>query len=326
MKKTLFLLSVLILSIGLFGQTTNKDVIVNKAAPLIHANGTGAVIKWYNTTVTESGGKLTSSGLMVAPNWIQGYTSTVSAGTTLTLTSTSTHLQFITGSTTHIIVLPVVSTLALGHQFYIINNSTGLVTVNSSGGNLLTVMASGTRLRCSCVLITGTDASSWSFYYQAINAASGKKLTINNTLAITGTDATTMTFPTTNATIARTDAAQTFTGTQTFGTVIAGTLSSTQLTLSTDTCKGGGRVKAVGAIGMVRVTAACVMQGLSGGVSGQLLTILNTTATTLTLTHNGTGTQKIMVQGAADLSLTVQYQAVILQFDGTNWYVVGKNF
>lgn len=47
--------------------------------------------------------------------------------------------------------------------------------------------------------------------------ANGKTLTVNNSLTLNGTDATTMTFPSTSATIARTDAAQTFTGVQTFG-------------------------------------------------------------------------------------------------------------
>jgi hypothetical protein len=51
--------------------------------------------------------------------------------------------------------------------------------------------------------------------------ADGKTLTANKTLTLDGTDSTTMTFPTTSATIARTDAAQTFTGAQTFSTAIA---------------------------------------------------------------------------------------------------------
>jgi len=48
-----------------------------------------------------------------------------------------------------------------------------------------------------------------------LTIANGKTLTANNTLTLAGTDATTQTFPTTSATIARTDAAQTFTGVQT---------------------------------------------------------------------------------------------------------------
>lgn len=51
-----------------------------------------------------------------------------------------------------------------------------------------------------------------------ISIAATKTFTANNSLTLSGTDGTTMTFPTTTATIARTDAAQTFTGTQTFST------------------------------------------------------------------------------------------------------------
>ncbi len=45
--------------------------------------------------------------------------------------------------------------------------------------------------------------------------ADGKTFTVNQTLTLTGTTGTTMTFPATSATIARTDAANTFTGVQT---------------------------------------------------------------------------------------------------------------
>jgi hypothetical protein len=59
-----------------------------------------------------------------------------------------------------------------------------------------------------------------------LSVASGKTLTVNNSLTLTGTDATTMTFPTTSATIARTDAAQTFTGNQAINGTITQTSSS----------------------------------------------------------------------------------------------------
>ncbi len=49
--------------------------------------------------------------------------------------------------------------------------------------------------------------------------ADGKTLTVSKSLTLAGTDTTTMTFPATSATIARTDAANTFTGVQTFNSV-----------------------------------------------------------------------------------------------------------
>lgn len=48
-----------------------------------------------------------------------------------------------------------------------------------------------------------------------LSIAAGKTLTVSKALTLDGTDSTTMTFPTTSATVARTDAANTFTGNQT---------------------------------------------------------------------------------------------------------------
>lgn len=54
----------------------------------------------------------------------------------------------------------------------------------------------------------------------------GKTLTANNTLTLAGTDSTVMTFPSTSATIARTDAAQTFVGTNIFpGLTLSGSVN-----------------------------------------------------------------------------------------------------
>ena len=58
-----------------------------------------------------------------------------------------------------------------------------------------------------------------------LTIADGKTLTASNSITLSGTDATSMTFPSSNATIARTDAAQTFTGIQTFGDIIANSVS-----------------------------------------------------------------------------------------------------
>ena len=52
--------------------------------------------------------------------------------------------------------------------------------------------------------------------YNGLSITAGKTPAITNSITFSGTDGTTMTFPTTSATIARTDALQTFTGVQTF--------------------------------------------------------------------------------------------------------------
>src|ERR1022692_1221061 len=92
------------------------------------------------------------------------FTSTATAAGTTTLTAISTVNQFFTGTTTQTVVLPVTSTLPLGQPFQITNNSTGTVTVNSSGGNLVVSLPAGAQSTETCILLTGTTAASWSVY------------------------------------------------------------------------------------------------------------------------------------------------------------------
>jgi hypothetical protein len=61
--------------------------------------------------------------------------------------------------------LPVTSTLTLGHSFEVINNSSGVVTVQSSGTNALQAMAASSVLRVKCIAITGTGTASWTWEY-----------------------------------------------------------------------------------------------------------------------------------------------------------------
>jgi hypothetical protein len=93
---------------------------------------------------------------------ITGYTTTATAAGTTTLTVASNSYQYFTGSTTQTIVMPVTSTLELGRTWVIVNNSTGALTVNSSGGNLIVTVPPGGGMAVQCILLTGTTAASWS--------------------------------------------------------------------------------------------------------------------------------------------------------------------
>lgn len=95
-----------------------------------------------------------------------GYSTTATAAGTTTLTVASTSFQYFTGSTTQTVVMPVVTTLALGMAWVIVNNSTGVVTVNSSGGNLIATVAAGQNVTIQCILLTGTTAASWNAHRQ----------------------------------------------------------------------------------------------------------------------------------------------------------------
>lgn len=102
-----------------------------------------------------------------------GYTTTATAAGTTTLTTASTYAQFFTGTTTQTVVLPVTSTLVLGRSYYINNNSTGVVTVQSSGLNTIATLPANTSWLFVCVLITGTTAASWDADFAGATTVTG---------------------------------------------------------------------------------------------------------------------------------------------------------
>lgn len=104
---------------------------------------------------------------------LDAFSTTATAAGTTTLTVSSTRWQVFTGSTTQTVVLPVASTLATGQSFKVVNQSTGVVTVQSSGGNTVQAMAASSYAEFVCVLTSGTTAASWAVNYSVNNAGGG---------------------------------------------------------------------------------------------------------------------------------------------------------
>lgn len=135
--------------------------------------------RWLIGTSTDDGSNLVqvNGGLQASristPNFALGYTSTATSNGTLVLTSSSNNQQFFTGTSNHTVVLPVASTMVVGQRFIIENNSTGTVTVNSSGGNQVVQIVSGASVKVTCVLASGTTASSWDFEYVGFATVTG---------------------------------------------------------------------------------------------------------------------------------------------------------
>ncbi len=96
--------------------------------------------------------------------------------------------------------------------------STGVTSVTGTA-NQITVSAATGAVTFSIPtnpVFSGTALT----FPGTLSIVSGKTATVNKTLTFDGTDSTTMTFPATSATIARTDAAQTFTGSQTIAALV----------------------------------------------------------------------------------------------------------
>lgn len=125
-----------------------------------------------------------------------GYTTTVTAAGTTTLTNASNNQQVFTGATTQTVVMPVATTMTVGTRYLIENNSTGTVTVNSSGGNLISTVLSGSSIKVTSILASGTTAASWDAEYVGFNTVTG---TGANVLAASPTLTGTVTLPSTTS-------------------------------------------------------------------------------------------------------------------------------
>lgn len=145
---------------------TTAQTLTNKtltspvlATPVINGatSGTGVSTTAAASTLMQRG----ASGNAQANVFVPSYTSTATAAGTTTLTVASTQLQKFTGTTTQTVLLPVVSTLVIGHTFELNNQSTGAVTIESSGGNVVAVLAPGAFATVNSNSTTGTTAASW---------------------------------------------------------------------------------------------------------------------------------------------------------------------
>jgi len=131
---------------------------------LTPASATAGAITLAGTLALANGGTGKTTAPAALANLL-GLTTTATGGATTTLTATSTTQQLFTGTTTQTVVMPDVTTLALGWYYEINNNSTGNLTVNSSGGNLICTIYPNTAVHLMCVAITGTTAASWDYDY-----------------------------------------------------------------------------------------------------------------------------------------------------------------
>jgi hypothetical protein len=144
---------------------TNNSVDVGLAGQ----TGTGSFVGSIAPTLSS----LTVTGNTSGNSFTSAYATTATAAATTTLLVGSTQQQYFTGSTTQTVLLPVTSTLALGQSYYIVNNSSGVVTVESSGANSIKAMAANSTLLVTVISTSGTTAASWNYVYSLKSPASG---------------------------------------------------------------------------------------------------------------------------------------------------------
>lgn len=229
----------------------------------------------------------------------------VQGGITKKLTNA---LLFSTTSLASATGLPIVAgttgtlSVARGGTGVTTSTGSGNVVLSNSPTLVTPVLGAATATTINNVTITANAAT--------LTIASGKTLTANHSLTLAGTDSTTMTFPSTSATIARTDAAQTFSGNQTFsGAFIQGVQA----------LSGAGAVNVTQPVTKFTSTATGNALTLADGVEGQIKTIVYVAeaagADTGILTPTNLGAYTTITFNAVG-------DACILQFLGTEWWVI----
>jgi hypothetical protein len=151
-------------NVGSFGTAAN--------IPSVTVNGKGLVTAASNIAATPTPAASIFSAWDANKNFsangfIEGFTTTATAAGTTTLVVGSTQLQYFTGSSTQTVKLPTTSVVA-GAQYIVTNLSTGSVTVQSSGANTITTMASKTTAIFTALVAIPTTAANWNSAYQAL--------------------------------------------------------------------------------------------------------------------------------------------------------------
>lgn len=161
---------------GQYLRGNGTDVVMSaiQAAdvPTLNQNTTGTAANVTGTVAIANGGTGKTTAPAAMAN-LMGYTTTATAAGTTTLTNTSSYYQVFTGTTTQTITLPVTSTLQTGWTFHICNNSTGNLTVNSSGAALVITVLPGTTVMVTCIGTTLTTAADWEAGYTDFSTVTG---------------------------------------------------------------------------------------------------------------------------------------------------------
>ena len=208
--------------LSMSGTTLNVTTNANLTGPITSVGNATAIASQTGTGTTFV---MAASPVLVTPTLgvalatsLNGntftagtYTLTGAAGKTFTFNKT---MSFTAADDTGVYTLPTGTKTLVDSTVGTLSSLTSIGTIGTGvwQGTVVGSTYGGTGINnAGRTLTLNTNSGTLAF------SAASKTLTVSNSLTLAGTDSTVMTFPSTSATIARTDAANTFTGTQSFG-------------------------------------------------------------------------------------------------------------
>lgn len=175
------------------------------------------------------------------------------------------------------------------------------LTITANGTNTLNISAGKTVVHTAGTTFAGTD---------------GKTLTVSNSLTLAGTDSTVMTFPTTSATIARTDAANTFTGVQTMTSPVLNTSTQTPLVIGGTGTTSTLLLRSTSGSGTTGADVV-IQTGANGGT--EVGRFYNSGIVTTALQSGARAYRNTSVQ-----SIPGSFAQTKIQFNAENWDIQGE--
>jgi uncharacterized protein YfiM (DUF2279 family) len=296
-------------SLNLSGLTASQAVVTDGSKNLSSFAYTNAATG--STLVARD-----SNANTTVNNLIRSYATTVTAAGSTTLTVGSAYQQFFTGSTTQTVVLPLSSTLAVGQSFQITNLSSGALTINSSGSNLVATVAASSTTTVVCILNNGdTTAAAWALLSSSSSGGlSGS--TITNGPA-------TLTLPTTTDTLVGRGTTDTLSN-KTFVAPVLGAATGTSLNLSSLSASQAVVTDGSSNLASLLYTAAATASAIvsrDGNANSTVNNLIESYATTVT----AAGTTTLTVASAFQQFFTgTTTQNVVLPVVST--LVVGQTY
>lgn len=242
------------------GINTSGDVVASA----------GRFIYWTNNNYLYS----VSNGILDILPWsgttqelrFGGVAAINKSGAAITFTGSGANLTAlnsanITASTTNVLGI---GTIELGHATQnTLSASGGVLSIEGKTvldqTNTLTGITNKTFVAPVLGAATATSINGLQLTSStgAITITNGKTLSVANTITFTGTDGTTYALPTTGSpVIARTDAAQTFTGVQTFGAIISTSITNSGALTGNTTGAFSGLLSANGGVDATTLTSS----------------------------------------------------------------------